>query len=272
MGLLKDIAGFAINPVTNLMNAWHTSRENRRSREFAREMNQTTYGQQVDFWKMNNAYNMPIEQRKRLEAAGLNPALMYGTNASGASGMASGGNAGSALNAKFDTPMYGSALSGVLESLSRIADLDIKKAQEQNINADTAAKLADKGLKDITGTDKMFDLNVKRQLEETSVDAAKESARLTSLKADIAWYEKYMLEKGGADANIEKMVAQAAKAKADAANSQAEKARIEAATQSLLKGNALKQFEIDLNNSGITKNDDFYWRLMGMFLAGRLNK
>jgi hypothetical protein len=31
--------------------------------------------QQIDFWKMNNEYNTPFNQRARLEQAGLNPDL-----------------------------------------------------------------------------------------------------------------------------------------------------------------------------------------------------
>jgi len=34
-------------------------------------------------WKMQNEYNSPIEQRKRMIAANMNPALMYGSGASG---------------------------------------------------------------------------------------------------------------------------------------------------------------------------------------------
>lgn len=43
----------------------------------------------VEFWKMNNEYNHPSAQMARLREAGLNPALMYGQNASGAAGNSS---------------------------------------------------------------------------------------------------------------------------------------------------------------------------------------
>lgn len=41
--------------------------------------NKQNYDNSVALWKMNNAYNTPAEQMKRLEEAGLNPNLVYGT-------------------------------------------------------------------------------------------------------------------------------------------------------------------------------------------------
>lgn len=42
----------------------------------------------VDFWNMQNAYNHPKEQMKRLQEAGLNPNLIYGESTTGATGQA----------------------------------------------------------------------------------------------------------------------------------------------------------------------------------------
>jgi hypothetical protein len=56
---------------------------NRKNRQFAKEM----YGRQrsdaLADWHRQNTYNSPVETRKRMEAAGLNPALMYGGNQTG---------------------------------------------------------------------------------------------------------------------------------------------------------------------------------------------
>lgn len=37
------------------------------------------YNRNVALWNMNNAYNTPVEQMKRLREAGLNPNLVYGS-------------------------------------------------------------------------------------------------------------------------------------------------------------------------------------------------
>ena len=71
------------------------------------------YQRQVDFWNMTNQYNTPANQRNRLEAAGLNPALMYGSG-SGANtaGYMSGSNqapksGGSSFNPRISSVLFG---------------------------------------------------------------------------------------------------------------------------------------------------------------------
>lgn len=50
-----------------------------------RQYNERMYGVQkqdnLDFWNMQNSYNSPEQQMQRLNAAGLNPNLVYGTGA-----------------------------------------------------------------------------------------------------------------------------------------------------------------------------------------------
>lgn len=53
------------------------------------EMQRRQQQHNVELWNMNNEYNDPLNQMQRLERAGLNPNLVYGQNASGASGVSS---------------------------------------------------------------------------------------------------------------------------------------------------------------------------------------
>lgn len=55
--------------------------ENRRAEDFAREMYQRQVDENVRFWQMQNEYNSPEMQMARLQNAGLNPNLVYGTGA-----------------------------------------------------------------------------------------------------------------------------------------------------------------------------------------------
>lgn len=78
-------AGQAINTLGNV--AVEAARTKKAYKNQVKAMNQ----QQVlnkEMWDYQNAYNSPQEQMKRLEAAGLNPHLIYGP------GAASSGNAG----------------------------------------------------------------------------------------------------------------------------------------------------------------------------------
>lgn len=51
----------------------------------AKNMELANYAARVNYymWMKNNQYNSPIEQRKRLQAAGLNPNLVYGNGVTG---------------------------------------------------------------------------------------------------------------------------------------------------------------------------------------------
>lgn len=73
--------------------------ENERNRNFQREMAELAYQRNIEQWNRENEYNSPLEQRKRLQAAGLNADLFYG------------GGAGNMLSA--DSPqMSGSGFGG----------------------------------------------------------------------------------------------------------------------------------------------------------------
>lgn len=52
-----------------------------------RQQRQNEYN--LRMWQLNNEYNDPLNQMQRLERAGINPNVMYGQNASGASGASS---------------------------------------------------------------------------------------------------------------------------------------------------------------------------------------
>lgn len=66
-------------------------------------LNQQAFDNNVKMWNMQNEYNTPTEQMKRLEAAGMNKNLVYG------GGNVTGNTAGSAPQlepARFDTGAY----------------------------------------------------------------------------------------------------------------------------------------------------------------------
>ena len=103
----------------------------------AKRRQQLADQQNEKFWKMQNAYNTPKQQMSRLQDAGLNPNLIYGSNANtGVAGSISPSKA-SPYNVQNPVPsMMQTALIG-----SQIANLD--SVTEKN-NADTAIKLGTK--------------------------------------------------------------------------------------------------------------------------------
>ena len=70
--------------------------------------------QNIKFWNMQNAYNHPAEQMKRLLEAGLNPNLVYGQGVQGATGKAESIAPSKASPVGFKDPLAGAlALSQV---------------------------------------------------------------------------------------------------------------------------------------------------------------
>lgn len=127
----------------------------------------------VEFWKMQNEYNHPAAQRKRLEEAGLNPALMYGKSASPGIAGSVGQPARAELN--LDNPMA---------HLTKFADVKLREVQADNVRSQNsvnvqqeallAAKTAGEILKNKATR---YDWNVARDLARTSADAAKQNLR-----------------------------------------------------------------------------------------------
>jgi hypothetical protein len=74
-------------------------------------------------WNMQNAYNTPLAQKQRLEDAGLNTNLIYG------SGSAQTGNAGSVMNYQKPNIDYRNALPdvlGLLQGIQQLKNMEIK--------------------------------------------------------------------------------------------------------------------------------------------------
>lgn len=74
-----DLAAATVSQGANIISTAMTNRANER-------MQQRQNAWNLEQWERNNAYNSPAAQMQRLKAAGLNPDIMYGQNASGASG------------------------------------------------------------------------------------------------------------------------------------------------------------------------------------------
>lgn len=85
------------------------------------------YNREVALWSMNNEYNTPAAQVQRLKDAGLNPALIYGTGSS----VATGNSKGAAHAPQASTPSRPNI--DFLSALSMGQDIKMKQAQTANI-------------------------------------------------------------------------------------------------------------------------------------------
>lgn len=93
-----------------------------------KQMAEKAYERDVEMWNRQNEYNNPASQMSRLKEAGLNPNLVYG------SGQTVGNTASQlpryqapTMQANFQPP------SSVLNELSAYADIEVKRAQAENL-------------------------------------------------------------------------------------------------------------------------------------------
>ncbi len=67
----KSAVGAAVGGLMNIASSAF-------NHHLAEKAAQSQYNRQLDFWNKQNEYNSPIEQRRRLQQAGLNPAVLAG--------------------------------------------------------------------------------------------------------------------------------------------------------------------------------------------------
>lgn len=154
-----------IGAVSGAANVIATGNMNKKSRKFQEKMFHAT-----------NTYNSPIEQRKRLEAAGLNPNLVYG----GSPGQTAG-TANQPGKPDFETPDYnalGSAVQtgamNIIQSKNIQSNTDVNQAREENIRADTTNAGLDAVNKTIRNAKDNLDYRQKNRLYETTIRIAQE--------------------------------------------------------------------------------------------------
>lgn len=123
--------------ISTLGNIWSQQETNRANAEMQQRQNEWN----ASMWEKNNEYNSPVEQMRRLRAAGLNPDLMYGQQAGGASGNsvqpASGANPIPKVAPQTDPTMF--------------AQIALLKAQAKKAASETRGQDIQNNIMDITG-------------------------------------------------------------------------------------------------------------------------
>lgn len=160
----------------------------------------------LDMWDKTN-YEA---QRKHLEKAGLNPALMYGTAGSG--GTTQGGRADmpSSSTAPTGGGELGMGMQAGLQAQMMQAQIEATKAQTENTKADTAVKLEQPGVME-TG----------RQLTQQQTLNAVTQGIVLDLEKEIKNIEKYKADNTASDV-IQQINYEMQRAEGEAKQAQAE--------------------------------------------------
>ncbi|AJK28263.1 hypothetical protein [Eel River basin pequenovirus] len=229
------------------------------NKKFAREMYRQQYRDNIDFWRMQNEYNSPSSQMQRLREAGLNPAMIYGGQGSGAAGQA--GNIASPGTPKVDHKVPD--LSGLAELQNNMRQSKLVDAQVDLLGAQKLKTIAD-------ASRSKFDLGIRNEIREYLAEAGKlEVAKLKSQISQIDTQTTTMLSadmraalKNTQDLRIgmEKILTM----QAERENIPWKKKQLQAAVANMRKDATMKELEIALRRSGVTFNDELWQRLAAL--------
>ena len=125
MSFLENMAASAIGAIGNFFTGGASARK---QYQYQSKLMDKQNQQQIDFWKMNNEYNTPFNQRARLEQAGLNPDLMYGGSGNMYQSQMPGAASGSAPNVD-----YGSFSDNLRFAMqAHVMDAQVSKIEHEN--------------------------------------------------------------------------------------------------------------------------------------------
>lgn len=131
---------------------------NKKNRRFADYQYKKQRDDQLEFWRMNNAYNHPSEQMSRLREGGLNPHLVYGTGAVG--------NASSMADTPQQAKWQGEApqidTPAMQNSLDQMYNLEARKAQTDNLREQNTLLKKEQSLKDMELLQKSVNLDTSK--------------------------------------------------------------------------------------------------------------
>lgn len=119
--------------------------ENEKSRQWSLEQYNRQKTDNLDFWRQNNEYNSPQAQMKRLQEAGLNPAMIYGSSPSGAAGSSQQMTAPSAQTPQFKPQDF----SDIPKGVSDYFDIETKQAQVDNLKSQNTVNMQTAALKQV---------------------------------------------------------------------------------------------------------------------------
>lgn len=166
MALLTSAAiGLGSSLISSAFGSIFGNNSAKKQYEYQRKLNQEAFQHDIDMWNRQNAYNTPSAQMERLQAAGLNPNLVYGNG--GASNTASGAPTYNAGHAPDVASARQAASSMAAQGFQTGLNMQLQQAQIHNIEADTLLKGSQE---QYTSTQKEISMIDKYIKENTSND------------------------------------------------------------------------------------------------------
>jgi len=154
-------------------NRKHQTRENQAQRDWANDMFNRQNQRDMDFWKMQNAYNDPSAQMQRLKEAGLNPNLVYGNGADAQAGPIATHSAPQPQTKALQSPegdIIGKAIQGGLFDY-----LDVRQKQANIARTDAETRATDANTSNREFLNRLNDSSYLNALKTTVIEGANKS-------------------------------------------------------------------------------------------------
>jgi hypothetical protein len=255
------------------INAMSHGAMNKKTRQWNEKMYAMQRQHSLQDWTMQNEYNSPDAQMKRLKSAGLNPNMVYDK---GVTTLAANVRPSDAPSWSPQAPQLN--LGGAVnQGLSAYYDLQMKQAQIDNLKTQNTAIANEAILKaaqteNITQGTKMskFDLGLKSELRQVSLEAATENLRKLSTDIDISLRQD---ERAAASTamNLTQAVENILSVREQRAKTIVEKEHIREQIQNLRKDGELKQLDINLKRMGVQPGDNILLRAAGQAIQKYAN-
>lgn len=220
-----------------------------------KEMGAYNQSLQMDMWNKTN-YEA---QKKHMEAAGLNPALMYGQGGGGGTtaGSASGSVSAAQAANSAATETAGNATTGM--GLQLASQLALQKAQKENIEADTANKKAGTEQTGVQTEGAKIDVYTKEQTKNETIDRIIAEAGKAQSEAAIQFRNNEMDERTVQD-RIKQIQLETVNKILSNEGTSIENRKNEAET-------AIKQFEAENAKQGIAVGAPWYVKMVADILG-----
>lgn len=226
-----------------------TSNLNKKNRAFSEQMYARQHNDNIKFWQLQNQYNDPSAQMKRLKDAGLNPAMIYGGQGSGAAGQAATPSSPKPLPANRQTPNFDMLNSiGPQVQNSKLVNAQIERMRTQNM-ADL-----------VSAAGKTFDNFQRKELHGYVMDAARLSNDQIQANTDLSIgrneRESYTTAQS-LELGFEKILTE----RKNRARTDAEIKKIDSVIKQLKADTTLKNHENRLRKTGISFRDAIPYRM-----------
>lgn len=146
----------------------------------------------IDMWKMQAAYNHPTEQMARLKEAGLNPNLIYGEGAAGASGQMSNKPEAVMPNlGEHQIETMSRNIPDMIDLWQRLYTMNLTQRQYRHEHQKKGLTIDRRNLTRLQESNLAQDYSIKYAAKQELIQQLKAQANLTTTRAER---EKYLKE------------------------------------------------------------------------------